>query len=190
MSNYLLNTISLAINSKGGRLSPQISSKEDEGRERHDLRFGAGSRARRCTSVPDCSPTHPMLFNSICPKNSKNSRLKEFKEICGDIYVAETPPLQECAVYMRVCGKLCAAGERESGRAGGGAGGERERTSLRQNHSCYHSLTYFQFTKVLKLHILERKAVFLHHFESVMWVLLTPEAARTRAVLCAAATHS
>jgi hypothetical protein len=69
------NTICLAMNSKGGRLSPQISSKEDEGRERHDLRFGA------------CSTSHPLLFNSICPKNSKNSRLKELKEIYWDMYM-------------------------------------------------------------------------------------------------------
>jgi hypothetical protein len=51
--------------------------------------------------------THPMIFNSICPKNSKNSRFEELKEIYGDIYiyiyVAErasgTPPAGVWCIY-------------------------------------------------------------------------------------------
>jgi hypothetical protein len=74
---------------------------------------------------------------------------------------SERGPPCGCAAYMWLCGIVCVvAGERESERERerGGGGGERERNNPSSKPPT--STARLQFTKVLKLHMLERKTIF------------------------------
>jgi hypothetical protein len=119
----LLNTISLAINSKGGSFSSDFVERRRGGGTRAALRCRFKGPALRSVA---CLPTHPVLLNSTRPR--------KWGYMCGG-ESERRPPLRECGAFMWQCGVVCmAAGGKEREWEGGGER-EREKQPFRQNHS-------------------------------------------------------
>ena len=120
MSNYLLNTISLAINSKGGSFSSDFVERRRGGGTRAALRCRFKGPALRSVA---CLPTHPVLLNSTRPR--------KWGYMCGG-ESERRPPLRECGVFMWQCGVVCmAAGGKEREWEGGGRERERNNPSVK-----------------------------------------------------------
>jgi len=126
----LLNTLSRSYKEERREIVLSVFVDADEGEGRPER---VSVPAQGTGAAPRCLLTHPPDAISIA---------SALKEIYGDICVAERvsgPPLRECGVYMGLYGLIGAAGERVCGGRAGvrerGGGGERQRITLRQNHS-------------------------------------------------------